>query len=55
MTTTIDGLSINLPSIPTLEKLPLSTSAILVNDPDHGICVDIPALTKLVQLIMAAQ
>ena len=55
MTTTIDGLSINLPSIPTLEKLPLSTSAILVNDPDHGICVDIPALTKLVRLIMAAQ
>lgn len=52
-----DGININLP-IPTpsgLQQLPVSTAAILVNDGNNGLCVDIPALKRLVELIMAAK
>ena len=53
------GLSINLPStdhVSELNDLPVSTCAILVNDPNgNGVCVDIPALKRLVELIMAAK
>lgn len=52
-----DGININLPT-PTpsgLQQLPVSTAAILVNDGNNGLCVDIPALKRLVELIMAAK
>lgn len=52
-----DGININLPA-PTpsdLQELPVSTAAILVNDSGNGLCVDIPALKRLVELIMAAK
>lgn len=52
-----DGININLP-VPTpsdLQVLPVSTAGILVNDGNNGLCVDIPALKRLVELIMAAK
>lgn len=52
-----DGINIQLP-VPTpsdLQQLPVSTAAILVNDDNNGLCVDIPALKRLVELIMAAK
>lgn len=52
-----DGINIDLPT-PTpsdLQQLPVSTAAILVNDGNSGLCVDIPALKRLVELIMAAK
>ena len=52
-----DGINIQLP-VPTpsdLQQLPVSTAAILVNDGNSGLCVDIPALKRLVELIMAAK
>lgn len=52
-----DGINIQLP-VPTpsnLQQLPVSTAAILVNDGNNGLCVDIPALKRLVELIMAAK
>lgn len=53
------GLSINLPStgyVSELNDLPVSTCSILVNDPNgNGVCVDVPALKRLVELIMAAK
>ena len=55
---TTNGLSVKLPnvsSVPSLQSLPISTSAILVKDSSNGLCVDIPALTRLVKLIMAAK
>jgi hypothetical protein len=56
--TTYDGLSVKLPStvvVPQLEYLPVSTSAILVAEKSYGLCVDIPALTRLVKLIMGVK
>lgn len=52
-----DGININLPiPIPSdLQQLPVSTAGILVNDDNNGLCVDIPALKRLVELIMAAK
>lgn len=52
-----DGININLASpIPSdLQQLPVSTAGILVNDGTNGLCVDIPALKRLVELIMAAK
>lgn len=52
-----DGINIQLPvPIPSdLQQLPVSTAAILVNDGNNGLCVDIPALKRLVELIMAAK
>ena len=52
-----DGINIQLP-VPTpsdLQQLPVSTAGILVNDGNNGLCVDIPALKRLVELIMAAK
>lgn len=52
-----NGINIHLPN-PTpsdLQYLPISTAAILVNDGNYGLCVDIPALKRLVELIMAAK
>lgn len=52
------GLSVQLPAtgaIPTLGTLPLSTSAILVKEEGLGLCVDIPALSHLVKLIMGVK
>ena len=51
-----DGINIQLP-VPTpsdLQQLPVSTAGILVND-NNSLCVDIPALKRLVELIMAAK
>ena len=51
-----DGININLASpISDLQQLPVSTAGILVNDGTNGLCVDIPALKRLVELIMAAK
>lgn len=51
-----DGINIQLPPTPSnLQHLPVSTAAILVNDDNNGLCVDIPALKRLVELIMAAK
>lgn len=58
LTKSPNGLSVNLPSttsVPNLVKLPLSTSAILVNDISNGLCVDIPAFKHLVELIIAGK
>ena len=52
-----NGINIQLP-VPTpsdLQQLPVSTAGILVNDGNNGLCVDIPALKRLVELIMAAK
>lgn len=52
-----DGINIQLP-VPTpsdLQQLPVSTAGILVNDGNNGLCVDIPALKRLIELIMAAK
>lgn len=56
--TNSNGLSVKIPttaSVPNLQTLPLSTSAILVKDGGNGLCVDIPALTRLVKLIMGVK
>lgn len=52
-----DGINIKLPTPTTsdLQQLPVSTAGILVNDGSNGLCVDIPALKRLVELIMAAK
>lgn len=52
-----DGINIQLPVLTpsNLQQLPISTAAILVNDGNNGLCVDIPSLKRLVELIMAAK
>ena len=58
LTESSNGLSVNLPDtivVPDLEALPLSTAAILVKDGSNGVCVNVPALTRLVKLIMAVK
>lgn len=51
-----NGINVLLP-IPTpsdLSYLPVSTAAILINVDGYGLCVDMPALKHLVEMIMAA-
>lgn len=52
---TSNGIDVNLPrpTLPDLQQLPVSTAAILINDIDNGLCVDMPAFKRLVELVIA--
>lgn len=57
LVTSDDGINIHLPipAPPDLQWLPVSTAGILVNDYNSGLCVDMPALKRLVELIIASK
>lgn len=50
-----DGINVRLPipTTPELQYLPVSTAAILIND--RGLCVDMPAFKRLVELVIATK